>query len=356
MNGLQASWYPLPGEPPAAPAPWVAAAERLFAAAVAVRGGLYERGLLRQQRVDGLRVLSVGNLTVGGTGKTPAVGWLAAALAARGHAVAVLSRGYGRRGTRPLRVTRDHSAAEVGDEPLLLARASPGVPVYVGADRLALARWARAEGASWALLDDGFQHRRLARDVDLLVVDAASPFGNGRLLPAGPLREPLSAVGRATAVWLRCDSTDAPVPALCAHLPVIRARHVPDAVTDGAGMRHSLNSLAGVRVLAFAGLARPRGFFAALSVLGAEVVDARPFPDHHPFSARELHGLAEDARRLGARCVTTAKDAIRLPPGALDAWVLHQRVEVLDGARWVDGWTGNGVVAAPQGVAQTPAP
>ena len=356
MKALQASWYPGPGEPPARPAAWAWALEQLFRTAVAARSGLFSAGLLPQHRVEGLRVLSVGNLTVGGTGKTPAVGWLARQLADRGCRVSILSRGYGRRGSRPLRVETSHVAAEVGDEPLLLARALRDVPVYVGADRVALARRAREEGADWALLDDGFQHRRLARDVDLVVVDAASPFGNGRLLPAGPLREPVSSAGRATAVWLRCEQADAPVPAPYAHLPVIRARHVPDAVLDGAGVRCPLERLAGMRVLAFAGLARPQGFFSSLEALGAEVVEARAFPDHHAFTAGELESLSRAAGRLGALCITTAKDAVRLPPGALDMCVLQQRVEVLDGARWVETWAGNGVVAAAQGVAQTSAP
>jgi tetraacyldisaccharide 4'-kinase len=356
VKGLLARWYPEPGAGPAPPAPWLSTAAALFGAGVALRGLLYDHGLLTPARVEGLRVLSVGNLTVGGTGKTPAVAWLAAALAARGARVAVLSRGYGRRERRALRVEPAHSAAEVGDEPLLLARALPGVPVYVGPDRVQLAHRARAEGADWALLDDGFQHRRLARDVDLVVVDAASPFGNGLLLPAGPLREPVSAARRATAVWLRCDRADAPVPAPWAHLPVIRAAHLPGAVLDPAGARHPLAVLAGRRVLAFAGLARPRGFFASLSALGAEVVQARAFADHHAYSREELKRLAGEASRLGAQCITTAKDAVRLPQGALDAWVLEQRVEVLDGAHWVEAWTGNGVVAPGTGVAQTLAP
>ncbi|MBM4380369.1 MAG: tetraacyldisaccharide 4'-kinase [Deltaproteobacteria bacterium] len=356
MNALQAAWYPAPGERPAPPAPAWVALERLFGLAVSARGALFDSGLLRQHRVEGLRVLSVGNLSVGGTGKTPAVGWLAAALAAQGQRVAVLSRGYGRRGRRPLRVQSSHTAAEVGDEPLLLARALPEVPVYVGADRVGLAAWARAEGATWALLDDGFQHRRLARDVDLLVVDAASPFGNGRLLPAGPLREPVSAARRASAVWLRCARADEPVPAPLAHLPVIRACHAPDAVLDAAGTRHPLAALQGTRVLAFAGLARPGGFFAGLARLGAEVVEGRAFPDHHAFTGEELARLARDAGRAGARCITTAKDAVRLPPGALDPWVLLQRVEILHGAHWVETWAGSGVVPGSAGMAQTPAP
>ena len=356
MNGLVSTWYPEPGAAPSPPAPWLSVASLLYGAGVALRGGLYDRGLLRPSRVEGLRVLSVGNLAVGGTGKTPAVAWLASRLVVSGEKVAVLSRGYGRSERRPLRVEATHSAREVGDEPLLLARALPGVPVYVGADRVALARWAHREGAAWAVLDDGFQHRRLARDVDLLVVDASSPLGNGRLLPAGPLRESPGAARRATAVWLRCERADAPVPAPFSHLPVIRARHAPDAVREGEGARHPLGVLAGTRVLAFAGLARPWGFFSSLSELGAEVVEARVFPDHHAFTGPELAQLARDALRLGARCVTTAKDAVRLPPRSLDAWVLEQRVDILGGAGLVGAWTRNGVVGAGMGVAQRPSP
>lgn len=334
-GGWESTWYPEGGRvSPAAhlltPLSW------LFGAGVAARSALYGAGLLRPTRVEGLRVVSVGNLTVGGSGKTPVVRFLAEALRARGRSVAILSRGYGRSGTTPLRVDPRHSPVEVGDEPLLLARALPEVPVYVGADRVALAQRARDAGTEVALLDDGFQHRRLARDVDLLVVDARAPLGNGRLLPAGPLREPPSAARRATAVWLRCATPDAPLPAPFAPLPVVRARHVPWDVVDETGGALPLERLCGRRVLAFAGLARPSGFVSSLGALGAEVVATRLFPDHHAFRTPELQALAAEAASLGATLVTTEKDLVRLPASAPETWTLRQRVELLSGQDWIE--------------------
>jgi tetraacyldisaccharide 4'-kinase len=335
-GGWEAAWYPEGGRAsPAArlltPFSW------LFGAGVAARSALYDAGLLRPVRVEGLHVISVGNLTVGGSGKTPVVRFLAEGLRARGLSVAILSRGYGRNGTAPLRVEPFHTAADVGDEPLLLSRTLPDVPVYVGADRVVLARRARDAGAQVALLDDGFQHRRLARDVDLLVVDALSPLGNGRLLPAGPLREPAAAARRATAVWLRCASPDAPVPSPFAHLPVLRARHVPWDVLDAAGASLPLGCLSGRRVLAFAGLARPSGFLSSLRALGAEVVSTRLFQDHHAFRPEELRVLAAEAASLGATPVTTEKDRVRLDAATLGTWTLRQRVELLSGREWWEG-------------------
>ncbi len=308
----------------------------LFGAGVAARSAMYGAGLLRPSRVGGLRVVSVGNLTVGGSGKTPVVRFLAEAFRAHGRSVAILSRGHGRSGTSPLRVDPQHTSREVGDEPLLLARALPEVAVYVGADRVGLAERARDAGAEVALLDDGFQHRRLARDVDLLVVDASAPLGNGRLLPAGPLREPPSAARRATAAWLRCATPDTPVPAAFAHLPVIRAHHLPWDVLDETGASLPLERLCGRRVLAFAGLARPSGFVSSLGNLGAEVVATRLFPDHHAFRTDEVRALAVEARTLGATLVTTEKDLVRLPTAALETWTLRQRVDLLTGHEWLD--------------------
>jgi tetraacyldisaccharide 4'-kinase len=343
-GGWESTWYPEDGRAPL-PANLLAPLSWLFGAGVAARAALYGTGLLRPSRVPGLSVISVGNLTVGGSGKTPVVRFLAETLRARGRPVAILSRGYGRAGNTPLRVEPLHTSAEVGDEPLLLARALPEVPVYVGADRVALARRARDAGAAVALLDDGFQHRGLARDVDLLVVDAIAPLGNGRLLPAGPLREPPSAARRATGVWLRCTTPDAPVPPPFAHLPVVRARHVPWDVLDGAGVPVPLEHLRGRRVLAFAGLARPRGFVASLGALGAEVVATRLFPDHHAFRPGELRALAAEAVSLGATPVTTEKDLVRLPSPGLETWTLRQRVELLSGHDWVESLA-RGEVAA----------
>jgi tetraacyldisaccharide 4'-kinase len=249
--------------------------------------------------------------------------------------VGILTRGYGRRSREPVVFRAAEgplpTVEEAGDEPLLLARRCPGAWVLVGADRRALARRARDElGLEVVLLDDGFQHRRLARDEDVVVVDEAVGFGNGRVLPRGPLREPLSALRRATLLWVRAAVGPAVVlPEL--GLPRVRARYCPVAWVDPAGRLYPPQALAGQPVLALAGLGRPGGFLRTLGELGVEVRDTALFADHHPFSVRELREVAVRAAALGARVVTTEKDAVRLPAG-YEAWQVRLGVEVLEGA------------------------
>jgi tetraacyldisaccharide 4'-kinase len=264
-------------------------------------------------------VVCVGNLVAGGTGKTPVVLALTALAAARGVAAHVVTRGYGGRAAGPLRVdpTR-HDAAVVGDEALLIAAAAP---CWVARDRLGGARAAAAAGADLVVLDDGHQNPTIAKDLSLLVVDAEFGFGNGRLIPAGPLREPIAAgLARADAVVLIGDGE--PPPAVRASaLPILRARLQP---LDG-------DRFAGAPVIAFAGIGRPAKFFAGLAALGATLVAARAFPDHHRYRRREVARLRREAARAGARLVTTAKDWVRLPAA------LRRDIEVLEVAvRWDD--------------------
>ncbi len=274
-----------------------------------------------------LPVLCVGNATVGGTGKTPVTLDLLARLQARGLAVHALCRGHGGsvRGTLRVDPAR-HGPAEVGDEALLLARAAP---TWAGPDRREGARRAAAAGAAVAVLDDGLQYPHLAKHTSLLVVDAATGTGNGRVVPAGPLREPLRrAEARADAVVLVGDGA---APVAIDDRPVFRARLAPAG--DGP-------TLAGRRVLAFAGIGRPEKFFATARALGAEVAESRGFADHHVFRPAELVELETRATALDAELLTTAKDAVRLPP----AWrarvsVLEIRLVWADAAaleRWLD--------------------
>ncbi|WP_164001453.1 tetraacyldisaccharide 4'-kinase [Pyxidicoccus caerfyrddinensis] len=330
-----------------------------YAAAVHLRRALYDTGLLRAERVEGLRVISVGNVNVGGTGKTPAVLHLAEMLVREGRKVGILTRGYGRGSREPLTFTGSEplpSVDDAGDEPLLLARRCPQARLFVGADRVSSAYRARDEfGLDTVLLDDGFQHRRLARDEDLVVVDEAVGLGNGHMLPRGPLREPRSSLRRATLLWVRASSV-APGAALPAgslppgsplsappsmettgpDLPEVsgiarvRTRYRPTAWLEPSGRVLATDALAGQPVLALAGLARPGGFLRTLHSLGAEVRDAALFPDHHRFTADELRDVESRAARQGARVVTTEKDAVRLPPG-YSAWVVRLGVEVLEG-------------------------
>jgi tetraacyldisaccharide 4'-kinase len=322
--------------------PPLAVAELAFRAGAALRGALYDRGLLAAARADA-PVVSIGNLAVGGAGKTPAAIAVAGRLAARGRKVAVLSRGYGAVRT-DARVVSDGarvllSAAEGGDEPVLLARRLPGVAVLCGPSRATLARLATASlGADALLLDDGFQHRALARELDVVVLDGADPFGNGRLLPRGPNREPAGALRRAGLVWIsRVDLAEpARVEALRAlarettgRAPV-ESRHAPVEVLDGAlAQRFGLEALRGRRVLALSALARPGAFRRTLAALGAEVILERAFRDHHRFTDPELADVLRAAE--AARCdlvVTTEKDAVRLAPGqAGDARLRVLRIE-----------------------------
>lgn len=259
-------------------------------------------------------VISVGNVTVGGTGKTPTCIALARHLSARGLAVHIVSRGYGGRLAGPLRVDpRHHDAAAVGDEPLLLAR---GAPTWIARDRVAGARRAAAEGADLILLDDGHQHYRLRRDLSLVVVDDALWFGTGRAMPAGPLREPLTAaLRRAQALVVVADPAgrSRPPPAGLpspARLPRLDARFT---LTETAG-----RAVRDRAVLAFAGIGRPAKFFATLEAAGARVLARYAFADHAAYAPDRVARLLEDAATLGALPVTTEKDHVRLPPEARD--------------------------------------
>jgi tetraacyldisaccharide 4'-kinase len=318
MSWLESLWYPPLPPSFGARALYAALAPAavLFRANVAARNGLFDAGLLPTQAVGGLRVLSVGNLTAGGAGKTPVVAFLAERLARAGAQVAVLSRGHGRRARGLLRVEGPPwpSFEEVGDEPLLLARRRvANVQVWVGADRVALAVEARRAGATVALLDDGFQHRRLRRDGDVVVVDEAVGLGNGHLLPWGPLREPAAALKRASLLWVRTASQPRPLPPLPEGCPVVRARHAPVDVVRPDGAAVQLSRLVGARLVGFCGIARPSAFGQTLRELGAEMVTVHGFPDHHAFVPKELTRLVAEAAALKAELVTTEKDAMRLP-------------------------------------------
>ena len=340
------------------------ALEGLFRAAVAVRGGLYRAGALRPARA-GVPVISVGNLAVGGAGKTPAAMAVAERLAAAGRTVAVLSRGYGA-ARKDARVVSDGrslllGAAEGGDEPVLLARRLPGVRVLCGPRRAELARLAVGRyGADALVLDDGFQHRALARDLDLVVLDASSPFGNGHCLPRGPNREPPSALRRAGLLWLsRVDQADAAeleglrrLARLLTGRAPVESRHAPVAVLDGQlEARDVPGSLRGARVVLLSGLARPEGFRRTVEGLGASVVAERSYPDHHPFSESELdEALAALGTAGGDWLLTTEKDAVRLPParaGHPQLRVLRIEAEIVAGGKELDALLEQALAAHP---------
>ncbi len=248
-------------------------------------------------------VICCGNVSVGGAGKTPLALDLLRKLNARGVRAHALLRGYGGSASATRRVEPDDDPILVGDEALLLAALAP---TWIGADRAASARVAVAAGAEALVLDDGLQNPTLCKDVSFLVIDGGFGFGNGHVLPAGPLREPVAAAAARcrAAVLIGADETGA-LKQLPSDLPVLRARLIPGP---------EAGTLAGVRVLAFAGIGRPEKFFRTVRDTGALVVGQRPFPDHYRFTPRDLERITADAHALDATAVTTAKDAVRLPP------------------------------------------
>ena len=288
---------------------------------------------MRRQRLSGrsrrvkARVVSVGNLAVGGAGKTPVTIALARRLIAQGRRVAVLSRGYGRVGNQPLVVSDGHkilvSASQGGDEPMVLARALPGVPVLVGPDRAVIAEMAIERfGAEVIVLDDGFQHLRLARDLDIVLVDATNPFGNGHVMPRGPLRESKSAMRHADLAWItKVEGADADevarlaseLEAMTGRAPVCSATRVSD-ICDLAGASLGKDGLRGKRVFWACGLARPESFRRTLAALqGVTLIGEALFADHHAFTRADLEVVASKARSFGAEAIAiTAKDAAKI--------------------------------------------
>ncbi len=283
---------------------------RLLSPFAAVTAAVTARRAARPGWHAAVPVICCGNVTVGGTGKTTLALDIGARLAARGQRVHFLLRGYGGASRGPHRVTAGNTANQVGDEALLLAAVAP---TWTGADRTASARAAVAAGAEMLVLDDGLQNPGLHKDLSLLVVDGVSGFGNGRALPAGPLREPV-ATGAARCQAAVLIGPDVARVAAKLPLPVLRA-----ALRPGP----EIAAFVGHRVLAFAGIARPAKFFTMLAEAGVVVATTIQFSDHHPFSESDLQRVIDESVRHDAMPVTTPKDAVRLPAA------YHDRISVI---------------------------
>lgn len=287
---------------------------------------LYRWGVARVHRAE-VPVLSVGNIACGGTGKTPLVTALARFLIGRGARPAILTRGYRRERRQPLLVTGQYPVSwrEAGDEPALLARALPGVPIVVDRDRVRGAATAvREAGATHLLLDDGFQHWRLARDADIVVVDAHDPLADG-----APRRERPAALRHATGVVINRADDRTQAAAVMAMLgpwapdaAMIATRVVASAVHRG-GERAPAESLRGEKAVLMAGLGNPQAFVGSAGDLGVLVADMAIFPDHHRYRRSEVERVLASARAAGAIVLTTGKDVVKLPPelAAEVAWL-----------------------------------
>jgi tetraacyldisaccharide 4'-kinase len=291
------------------------------------------------------RVISIGNLTLGGTGKTPIVEAVAGLLRREGIRVCVLSRGYGGKAQSGITVVSDGKRCLVspevaGDEPVLLAEHLADVPVIVGKDRYAAGMLAvESFGVDAIVLDDGFQHVQLARDFDILLLDAVRPLGNGRLFPRGDLRERPTAIARADAIVLtRCESDTAPalVAPLCSSsvLPMFCSQHTPlDLRVLADGHILPLVSLKGQRILAFCGIGTPHYFRLTLQRLEAEIVAFIAFPDHHLYTQAEIEQLVLIAKQRSVDIlVTTEKDGVRLrrlQPLTGRVWELRIRATIV---------------------------
>lgn len=319
----------------------------LYLAGAAWRNLAFDRGWFSTQGAS-CPVLSVGNLSAGGTGKTPTVIWLLDALKKRGMRAAMVSRGYrGRRSVDPLLVWNDGkllaNAESAGDEAVMIAESARPALVAVGKRRAAAAHLAARHGAEVIVLDDGFQHRNLSRDLDILLLDARSPFEGGRGLPAGTLRETPNGIARAqilvltradedlmsgsgtlgaeempeelARLWLRLPSDSRPA--------VFAARHEPSCLSDPDGNEVALDTLSGRQVVATSGIARPHAFESTLEELQMKVAKSLRWPDHHTFRKKDTDVIRQAvSAHPEAAVVTTSKDAVRWPREAPRPWVL----------------------------------
>lgn len=329
-----------------------------YGAAVLLRHLLYDLGALRRKRLSA-KVISIGNLTVGGTGKTPATLYAASLLRSRQHKVAILSRGYGRKSkSKEVSVLLEDNAPsweECGDEPWMMRHVleGQGIPILVCPDRaVAGARALEFYHSHALILDDGFQHRRLWRDLDIVLINATNPFGGGRLLPLGDLREPKWAIRRAHLVLLthvnfvpasNLHALREEIKAIHPSISIVESVHKSDFLLElRTGVKKPLGALKSRKVVVFSGIASPALFEAEVEELGAKVAQRWRYPDHHPYGFQEIQAIENLRRGLAGRgeelcpVVTTLKDFPRLPAGWADVlsgevYAIAVKIEILKG-------------------------
>jgi len=320
----------------------------LYGFALRIRNVLYAVRILTKEGLP-CRVISVGNITLGGTGKTPTVIQLADFLFRNRRYPAVVSRGYGRKNEADIVAVSDGKAplldtAIAGDEPSLIGSRLPGVPVVVGKDRYRAALFTlQVFGPNTIILDDGFQHVRLRRDLDIVLVDAEDPFGNGRLFPSGILREPLKALKRANLVLITRADRAANLGWLKSVIRrktqarIFTSRHSPVDLVDIRNTEsRPLSALRGAGVLAFSGIARPASFTSLLRSLGADIKHEMVYPDHYIYKKSDMAAIFHKAGDVNAgMIVTTEKDTVRLrtlnPDGIL---ALRIELKVVEAGEW----------------------
>ena len=323
----------------------------LYGAITRARLAAYRSGIFSVSKLP-VPVVSVGNITTGGTGKTPVVEWVCRVLFAEGYKVVVLTRGYGRTNPDTQVVVSDGSRVlvderQAGDEPFLLATKLVGVAaVIANADRVAGGQWAIENLAANALvLDDGFQHLRIARDVDIVTIDATNPWGDGALLPHGRLREEVGGLSRAHCVVItrtdQIENVNYLRTSIQKHTagPIFTSRMVTSAVETLNGEHAARNTMTDESLAAFCGIGNPGSFFTHLQHAGARVVLTQAYPDHHLYRQTDIDRLIEKAKAAGATAlVTTAKDAVKLSALHFDLNCYKLEIEIAmdDGEQLVE--------------------
>ena len=319
----------------------------IYQAGVAVRYTLYQKGIFRSHSLS-VKVISVGNITVGGTGKTPLVCMIARMLQKEDYRIGILSRGYGR-ADKSIRVVSDGTSIkancqDAGDEPYFMAQKLPGVSITVSADRYQAGETAlSSQKRDVFILDDGFQHWRLNRDFNIVTMDSKNPWGNGHLLPSGPLREPLKSLKRASVIVLTGPQENQnaaqviPIIQKYTSAPVFQSYHRPiHWINLKTQKTHPLEFLKGKQAVAFAGIGKPEAFQSTLKSLNVIVRDFITFCDHHWYSEKDLQTIQKKSIALGVDAiVTTEKDAVRLnhlPPKILPIFTLSIELTLLGDA------------------------